>query len=79
MIPPDIDLSQVPAYPPPPGMVSNFVDPPSLASAIIVSSSIIVGIMVLCVTARMYAKACVTHTVGWDDCKLLKTHPKNIG
>lgn len=78
MIPADIDLSQIPAYPPPPGVVSNFVNPPSLATAIIVTSSVMVGVMVLCVAARMYAKAVVTHTVGWDDCESRKIHSKSF-
>lgn len=73
MIPPDLDLSKIPAYPPPDGMVSNFINPTTLAPAIIITSSVMVAIMVLCVVARMYAKAYVTHTVGWDDCEFLST------
>lgn len=31
-LPPTVDPSKTPLIPPPPGQVSNFVDPPSLAS-----------------------------------------------
>ena len=57
--------------PPPPGVVPNFINPPS-------EQPVIITVQVLClvsstafVAARVYTKARILRTLGWDDCESL--------
>ncbi len=54
---------------PPPGVKSNYVDPPTLAPAIIACSAACVGVMLPCVVLRLYVKRRVVGMFWWDDCK----------
>jgi hypothetical protein len=63
-IPPDF-----PALPPPAGVQSNFIDPPSQATALICLNAIFLALMLIVVTVRMYVKGRVLHNLGWDDCE----------
>ena len=67
--PPGVDLSQIPALNPPPGVVPNFVDPFSRGPGIITAIGVITAIMLLFVMARMYAKAFYVRSFTADDCK----------
>jgi hypothetical protein len=65
-----IDLSQIPALQPPPGVVPNFIDPYTRGPMLIALSAVAIGIMYLFVVARFYCKLTLRHTVTWDDCEL---------
>jgi hypothetical protein len=65
-----IDLSQIPALQPPPGVVPNFIDPYTRGPMFIALSAVAIGIMYLFVVARFYCKFSLRHAVTWDDCEL---------
>ncbi|EGE06808.1 hypothetical protein TEQG_05800 [Trichophyton equinum CBS 127.97] len=50
-------LWMLPAGPPPPGVKSNFVNPPSLAMPIVIVNAISLALMMVAVTARFIAKS----------------------
>ena len=59
----------VPAFPPPTGHISNFVDPVNHAHVIIACSTILLVIGVLTVAARVVSRTVLTDwRLGWDDC-----------
>ena len=62
-----IDLTNYPVIPPPPGVTPNFVDPETRAPLVIVFSAISLGLMLPIVVARLYTKAWVLCSSGWDD------------
>ena len=69
--PPSNDSSAgvtLPAHWPPPGTISNFIDPVTRGPALVISSAIAVTLMVLAVTVRFYTKLYIRKTWGWDDC-----------
>ncbi|KAL7938507.1 hypothetical protein V8C35DRAFT_328564 [Trichoderma chlorosporum] len=53
-IPPGADLCQIPATAPPPGVVPNFVDPISLASALIAVSAVMLTWSTIFIVARIW-------------------------
>ncbi|KAM5448447.1 hypothetical protein McanMca71_007593 [Microsporum canis] len=62
------DLSawqMLPAGPPPPGVKSNFVDPPSLAMPIVIVNGISLALMLAAVIARFLAKGLYSK-LRWD-------------
>lgn len=63
------ELSRTPALPPPDGVLSNFIDPPSRANSYIIVNSIALALMILCVSLRLYAKIWIIRSPGWDDGK----------
>lgn len=69
LYPEGADLSKIPALSPPPGIVSNFVNPVNRANITIIPCAGIVAVMILFVFLRMYTKMYITHSIGWDDCK----------
>lgn len=50
-------LWMLPAGPPPPGVKSNFVNPPSLAMPIVIVNAVSLALMMVAVTARFIAKS----------------------
>lgn len=63
----DSDLSEISAVPPPPGHVSNFINPPSLAPwyrGIIFS---FVPLMLVFLVLRLYTRLRIVRKWGWDD------------
>ncbi len=64
-----MDFSNIPAAAPPPGMVSNFSDPKTLSTSLIVLNAIFLSIMLIVVGARLYSRAFLSRAIGWDDCK----------
>ena len=57
------------SIPPPPGVVPDFVHPVSHASRIVIINivfCVMAGVMVL---LRLYTRLCVTHSIGYDDCR----------
>ena len=63
-------LAQIPAMQPPAGVTSNFIDPPSHNTAIIALNTVFLALMLPVVSIRLYVKAHILHTMGWDDGKL---------
>ena len=61
-------LAQMPVAPPPPGVASNFVDPPTTAPMAYGVMSLALVIMVSAVTMRFYTRAVVVKSFGADDC-----------
>ena len=62
-----MDLANYPAISPPPGVTPNFIDPETRAPLVIVFSAISLGLMLPILVARLYTKAWVLHSSGWDD------------
>ena len=63
---------KLPAMPPPPGVIPNYVNPHSDGSIIVVVGSILLGLTILFVANRIYSKVWLTHKYSWDDRKLLE-------
>ena len=64
-------MAQTPASKPPPGVVPNFVAPPSGAPVLIAVGTVLLAIMVVFACIRFYVKALVRRNVTADDCKWL--------
>lgn len=60
----------LPALPPPLGKQSNFQSRESQSYVTVIPCAVIVGIMIILVFIRMYTKAYILKSVGWDDCTL---------
>ena len=60
-------MENYPAAPPPPGVTPNFVDPETRAPAVIAVSAVCLGLMWPVLTTRLYSKAWILRTFGWDD------------
>ena len=67
-LPPGVPLSQVPSSVPPPGLSPNFVDPPTLHSAIVAVCSVMTLFTLFFVTTRLYLHLHIGHKFGLDDC-----------
>ncbi|KAH8654975.1 hypothetical protein BGZ60DRAFT_532605 [Tricladium varicosporioides] len=65
-IPPEV-LAQYPAMKPPLGVKSNFINPPSQQPALIILNAVFLALMVIVVAIRLYSKARILRTIGWDD------------
>ena len=62
-------LEDIPALPPPPGVVSNFVNPPTLGPTLIAINAVFLPLTMIAVTIRIYVKGHIIRAIGWDDCK----------
>ncbi|KAI4117186.1 MAG: hypothetical protein LQ345_002537, partial [Seirophora villosa] len=56
-----------PAIPPPSGIQSNFENPPGRCYLTVIPCAAIVGVMIIFVFVRMYTKAYILKSIGWDD------------
>ncbi len=71
LTPEEIELfGNTPVLPPPPGVKSNFVDPPSQGPIAIWTTSILIAVALFFYLNRMYIKARLMKSWTWDDCKL---------
>ena len=70
-LPPGIDLSKIPVMKPPPGMTSNFINPPSIGNTIIIVTVIFVTLMLGFVVVRIYTRGFLNRSFGLDDCEQL--------
>jgi hypothetical protein len=66
---PESVLENLPAGIPPPGVLPNFINPPSRDVELIVLNTIFLTLMWTVVLIRLYAKGRILRTMGWDDCK----------
>ena len=64
-----MDYSNIPALAPAPGTISNFNDPRTLSTSLIVLSVVFMSLMLAVVGMRLYSRALLSHAVGWDDCE----------
>lgn len=64
-------LATIPLVPPPPGVKSNFVNPPSTGNSVTITASIFLGFQIIFYGLRMYTRAFVAHKFRWDDCKFV--------
>ncbi|KAH7131840.1 hypothetical protein B0J11DRAFT_599848 [Dendryphion nanum] len=62
-----MDLSKIPVVPPPPGVTSNFENPYSMASTLLVINVVFSAIALICSALRIYTRAVVIRKVDWDD------------
>ena len=60
-------LTNVPLQQPPPGQVSNFIDPPSSGHLVTIVGSIFLVPQLLFYGVRMYTKIFVARRLRWDD------------
>lgn len=69
-----MQLSNISALPPPKGVQSNFDDPHSQGQDVIIASVICLTLMALFVSMRIYSKAFIKHSWGWNDRKQFASH-----
>jgi len=73
-----MDLSNMPAAMPPPGVIPNFINPPSLKGELLIINVVFTTLMAIFVTIRLVSRGFITKQVGIDDCKavylLLQQH-----
>ncbi|KAI0182491.1 hypothetical protein EV127DRAFT_517736 [Xylaria flabelliformis] len=78
-LPPPSVLWSTPAGKPPPGMVSNLIDPETNKTPLQVTLSIFLALAVFAVAVRCYVQVyVVNHKPGWDDLMLLFALPLQI-
>ena len=63
-----MDYENIPAFPPPPGVVSNFDNPKTLSSSIIGVNVTFLSLMLIVVFIRIYSRGFIARSLGWDDC-----------
>ncbi|KAI0854946.1 hypothetical protein F4860DRAFT_520329 [Xylaria cubensis] len=63
----EIDPWNTPLWPPPPGVIPNFVDPVSRAPVIREGIYSILAIMIVFVLLRLYSRTRLARCFGWDD------------
>ena len=62
-------LENYPLLPPAPGQTSNFNNPESRGPAFVILCSVFIGLMWPILTLRLYSKAWLIRSFGWDDGK----------
>ena len=65
-------LSSFPAATPPPGVVSNFVDPENQRREFYAITGSLFGIMFVLFLNRLYVKLFKIQKYSWDDCMSLR-------
>ncbi len=55
--------------PAPPGVIPNYVNPPSIGYEITVVGVTTGAFALIAVIARLISKIFITKSIGWDDCK----------
>ena len=68
-LPPNIDLSKIPALAPPPGVTPNFDNPSSIGKAIIIVNVVFLTLMLGFVIMRIYTRGILLGSLHWDDCE----------
>lgn len=63
-----MDYQNIPAIPPPPGVVSNFNNPKTLAPSLIAVNATFLSLMLIAVSIRIYSRGFIVRALGWDDC-----------
>ncbi|KAF2194085.1 hypothetical protein K469DRAFT_709590 [Zopfia rhizophila CBS 207.26] len=63
----ETDLNRIPALQPPDGTTSNFVDPPTLMPAVIITSIVVLTLMTVFVAARAFVKTFIIREQHIED------------
>ena len=63
----NMDISRIPAMPPPPGEIPDFVNPESRAYGTVIALATITAVMLVFVLLRIYSKLFVVKNFGLDD------------
>ncbi|KAK5631974.1 hypothetical protein RRF57_007688 [Xylaria bambusicola] len=71
--PPGFDAWKTPARPPPPGVIPNFTNPPSLSWMGRVAVYITLPVMIVILALRVYTRTRIVKQFGIDDCMMLYT------
>ena len=58
-----------PAHPPPPGVQSNFVDPPTLDGVILANKIICMVVGGVAVLIRLYTRVMLIKSINLEDCR----------
>jgi hypothetical protein len=61
---------ETPAFPPPPGVIPNFVNPDSQDTATIVLHTVCLTLTTFFIVMRVYTRHFISLWLGWDDCEL---------
>lgn len=61
-------LQNEPALPPPPGVLPNFINPPSFSTSVDALEGVFVTLMLIALGIRIYVRTKITRVWGWDDC-----------
>lgn len=61
-------LDNNPLVPPPPGVVSNFIDRVSRADRVRNTTYVFLPFMIVAVVLRLYTRIYIKKRFGWDDC-----------
>lgn len=70
-LPPGVDIAQVPAGPPPPGITSNFTDPETLRAPVIAVNVILLVVTTTFVGMRIYTRKFLNRILSAEDCRFL--------
>ena len=62
-------LEDLPLQPPPPGQISNFIDPSSRGPAIVAVCYVFIALLWPIFLLRLYSKVFVIRKFWWDDGK----------
>lgn len=60
-------LLEGPGLKPPPGVLPNFIDPPSQSAANLACNITCLTVATICVAIRMYTRLVITRSHGWED------------
>ena len=63
------DIGDMPLAPPPKGIVPNLVNPESRDNQVYIISGVFMGLMLVFLALRIYAKIGIQKARGWDDCE----------
>jgi hypothetical protein len=77
MMDPTMDLYNMPAAMPPPGVIPNFIDPPSLKLELLIINVVFTTLMMIFVAIRLSSRGFISKQIGIDDCKTLHSFLKN--
>ena len=63
----DPAILELPALPPPPGVIPDFTNPESKGESLIIARAILLTLVVTAVANRAYTKLCIIHKISWND------------
>ena len=66
-LPPNLDLSTIPLQAPPPGVVPNFINPPSASAEVFAVSTVLIFLSTLFLVLRLYSRLLIARGFGVDD------------
>lgn len=66
----DPAILELPALPPPPGVIPNFTNPESKGESLIIPGAILLTLVIIAVANRAYTKLCIIRKFSWDDLTL---------